>query len=144
MANLNKVMLIGRLGQDPELKNYDGGNPACKFTVATNENWTDKKSGEKIERTEWHKIVLWGKLAELANEYLRSGSEVYLEGKLQTSNWQDEETGVKRYKTEVVVFKLEFINSKSQDEKINILDYAPKEEGNDQQNIKRIKDDIPF
>ena len=112
MANLNKAMIIGRLGQDPKLKNNDGTNPVCNFSVATNETWKDKTTGEKVERTEWHNIVIWGRLAEVASQYLRSGSQVYLEGKMQTRSW-DDDNGNKRYKTEIVANKMEFMDSKS-------------------------------
>ena len=152
MANLNKVMLIGRLGQDPELKNHDGGNSVCNFSIATNETWNDKKTNEKVENTEWHNIVMWGRLAELASEYLRKGSQVYVEGKLQTRNW-DDDSGNKRYKTEVVAFKMEFMDSKPEensDEAEKFESQNKEGEPNDLKNIRKLqeslsaKDDIPF
>lgn len=98
---VNKVILIGNLGQDPEVKYMPNGNAVANITVATSESWKDK-SGEKQERTEWHRVVMFGKLAEITGEYLRKGSQVYLEGKLQTRKWKDQ-SGQDRYSTEVVV-----------------------------------------
>jgi single-strand DNA-binding protein len=100
MASLNKVILIGNLGRDPEVRYTTGGSPVANFTMATTENWNDSATGEKKERTEWHKIVVWGKQAEIAGEYLRKGKQVYVEGGLQTREWTDRE-GNKRYTTEV-------------------------------------------
>ena len=98
---VNKVILVGNLGQDPEVKYMPNGNAVANITVATSESWKDK-SGEKQERTEWHRVVMFGKLAEITGEYLRKGSQVYLEGKLQTRKWKDQ-SGQDRYSTEVVV-----------------------------------------
>lgn len=104
MANrgINKVILIGRLGQDPEVRYMPNGNAVANITLATSETWRDKQSGEQRERTEWHRVVFFGKLAEIAGEYLRKGSQVYVEGRLQTRKWQDQ-SGQDRYTTEVVV-----------------------------------------
>lgn len=100
MANsVNKVILVGRLGKDPEVKYTQGGTPVAKFTVATNEVWKDQ-NGEKQERTEWHNIVAWTKLAEICGQYLNKGSRVYIEGRIQTRSWEDKE-GNKRYITEI-------------------------------------------
>jgi len=110
MASLNKVMLIGRLGQDPDCKQV-GDSLVANFSVATNEYWKDK-SGEKQERTEWHKIVCWNQQAELAQAFLKSGSQVYLEGKIQTRQWENKE-GEKRYTTEIKVNVIQFLDTKS-------------------------------
>ena len=99
---VNKVILIGHLGQDPEVRYMPNGNAVVNMTLATSENWKDKNTGENKEKTEWHRIVLFGKLAEIAGEYLRKGSQVYIEGSLQTRKWQDQ-NGLERYTTEVVV-----------------------------------------
>lgn len=99
MASLNKVMLIGNLGRDPEVRYTTGGSPVANFTMATTDRWTDQ-SGERKERTEWHRIVVWGRQAEIAGEYLRKGRSVFVEGNLQTREWTDRE-GNKRYTTEV-------------------------------------------
>ena len=114
MANLNKVMLIGRLGQDPEIRYTQSGSAVANATIATNDYWTDKQ-GEKQERTEWHSLVLWDRLADLAQSYLKKGSQVYVEGRLQTRNWEDQQ-GQKHYKTEVVVTTMQFLDTKSSED----------------------------
>lgn len=98
---VNKVILVGNLGQDPEVRYMPNGNPVANLSVATSESWKDGQ-GQKQERTEWHRVVIFGKLAEVAGEYLRKGSQVYIEGKLQTRKWQDQQ-GQDRYTTEIVV-----------------------------------------
>jgi single-strand DNA-binding protein len=101
MANsLNKVILIGRLGKDPELKYTASGTPFCRFSIATSDVWNDKTSGERQEKTEWHNIVVWDRLAEICNQYLTKGKQVYIEGALQTREWDDQE-GIKRKITEI-------------------------------------------
>ena len=110
--SVNKVIILGRLGQDPELKYTPSGTSVCNFSLATTENWTDK-SGQKQERTEWHRIVVWGKLAELCNQYLSKGRQVFLEGKLQTRSWDDQE-GKKRYTTEILANSVQFIGGQAQ------------------------------
>ncbi|MBO1520403.1 single-stranded DNA-binding protein [Oceanisphaera pacifica] len=104
MANrgINKVILIGHLGQDPEVRYMPNGNAVANITLATSETWRDKQSGEQRERTEWHRVVFFGKLAEIVGEYQRKGSQIYIEGRLQTRKWQDQ-SGQDRYTTEVVV-----------------------------------------
>ncbi len=103
MAGINKVTLIGNLGLKPELRTASNGNQWTSLSLATSEAWKDKNSGEKREKTEWHKVVVWGKLAEIASKYTDKGSKVYLEGKLETRSWTDQKTGEKRYTTEVVL-----------------------------------------
>ena len=98
---INRVMLVGNLGQDPDVKHTANGNAVVNITVATSESWNDKQTGEKVEKTEWHRVVAFQKLAEIMGEYLRKGSQVYIEGKLQTRKWQDQ-NGQDRYTTEVV------------------------------------------
>lgn len=105
--SVNKVILLGRLGQDPELKYTPGGSPVCNFSMATTEAWTDKQ-GQKQEKTEWHRIVVWGKLAELCNQYLAKGRQAFIEGRLQTRSWDDKD-GNKRYTTEVLASTVQFI-----------------------------------
>jgi len=102
MAGINKVILVGNLGAKPEVKYASNGNAISNLSVATSESWTDKSTGQKQERTEWHRVSLFGKLAEIAGQYLDKGSKVYVEGKLQTRKWQDQD-GQDRYTTEVVV-----------------------------------------
>lgn len=99
--SLNKVILIGNLGKDPELRYTNSGVPVGTFSLATNEQWKDSE-GNVQERTEWHNIVAWQKLAEICAEYLKKGSKVYIEGRLQTRSWEDKNTGQKRYTTEIV------------------------------------------
>ncbi len=102
MAGINKVILVGNLGAKPEVKYGTTGNAMTNLSVATSESWTDKNTGQKQEKTEWHRVSLFGKLAEIAGQYLDKGSKVYVEGKLQTRKWQDQ-SGADRYSTEVVV-----------------------------------------
>lgn len=99
---VNKVILVGSLGQDPEVRYLSSGGSVANISIATSESWRDKATGEQKEKTEWHRIALFGKLAEVAGEYLRKGSQVYIEGQLQTRKWQDQ-SGQDRYTTEVVV-----------------------------------------
>lgn len=99
---INKVILIGYLGQNPDMRYIPNGNAVANITLATSENWRDKNTGEIKEKTEWHRIVLFGKLAEIAGEYLRKGSQVYIEGSLQTRKWQDQ-NGQEKYITEIIV-----------------------------------------
>jgi len=102
MAGINKVILVGNLGAKPEIKYASNGNAISNLSVATSESWTDKSTGQKQERTEWHRVSLFGKVAEIAGQYLEKGSKVYVEGKLQTRKWQDQ-NGQDRYTTEVVI-----------------------------------------
>lgn len=114
MSNsVNKVILVGRLGKDPELKYTQGGTPVVKFSLATDETWKDQ-SGEKQTRTEWHNIVAWRKLAEICGQYLNKGKLVYIEGKLQTRSWDDKE-GNKRYTTEIVADNMVMLGAKSEE-----------------------------
>jgi len=101
-GGINKVILVGNLGQDPEIRYTADGRPIANFSIATSETWTDKGSGERREKTEWHRVVVSGKLAEICGEYLSKGRQVYIEGKLQTRKWQGQD-GQDRYTTEVVV-----------------------------------------
>ncbi|WP_456017519.1 single-stranded DNA-binding protein [Pseudomonas fluorescens] len=98
---VNKVILVGTCGQDPEVRYMPNGTAVTNLSLATSEQWTDKQSGQKVEKTEWHRVSLFGKVAEIAGEYLRKGSQVYIEGKLQTREW--EKDGIKRYTTEIIV-----------------------------------------
>ena len=109
---VNKVILIGNSGADPELRYTPGGTAVSNFSIATNESWTDS-SGERQERTEWHRIVVWGRLAEICNQYLRKGSKVYIEGKLQTRSWEGQD-GLKRYTTEVVARDMQMLDTRGE------------------------------
>ncbi|MCS5634943.1 MAG: single-stranded DNA-binding protein [Myxococcota bacterium] len=108
MASVNKVILIGNLGRDPELRYTQNGQPVANFSLATSENWTDKTSGEKVEKTEWHRVVVWGRTAEHCSQYLSKGRSVYIEGRLQTRDWEDKE-GQKRSTTEVNALTVQFL-----------------------------------
>jgi single-strand DNA-binding protein len=109
--SVNKVILLGRLGGNPEIRYTPAGAAVANFNIATSESWNDK-GGQKQERTEWHRIVVWGKLAQLCSEYLSKGRQVYIEGRLQTRQWQDKE-GQNRYTTEVIASTVQFIGSSS-------------------------------
>ena len=111
--SVNKVIILGRLGQDPEIKYTPSGAAVCNFSLATSETWNDKSSGQKQEKTEWHKIVVWGKLAELCNQYLAKGRQAFVEGKLQTRSWDDKD-GNKRYSTEINATTVQFIGGQAQ------------------------------
>ena len=110
---VNKVILIGNLGKDPEVKYFPNGDAFCNTTLATSENWTDKASGEKKERTEWHNVVFTKKLAEIVGQYLKKGSKVYVEGSLRTRKWQDKE-GHDRYTTEVVCQDMQMLDGRGE------------------------------
>lgn len=108
---VNKVILIGNLGQDPEVRYMPNGNAVANVTVATSESWKDKNTGETQERTEWHRVVFFRRLAEIVGEYLKKGSKVYIEGKLQTRKWQDQ-GGQDRYTTEIVADQMQMLDSR--------------------------------
>jgi single-strand DNA-binding protein len=123
MAGVNKVILVGNLGKDPEVRHSQGGQAVANFTIACNENWTDK-SGQKQERTEWARIVAWGKLGELCGEYLVKGRQVYIEGRLQTREWADKE-GRKQYTTEVNATNVVFLGGEGKGGRSAQRDDAP-------------------
>ena len=108
---VNKVILIGNLGQDPEVKYMPNGNAVANITVATSENWKDKNTGEQVDKTEWHRVVFFRRLAEIAGEYLKKGSKVYIEGKLQTRKWQDK-NGKDNWTTEIVANEMQMLDSR--------------------------------
>jgi len=149
MSGVNKVILLGRLGQDPELKYTPGGNAVANFSIATSESWSDKQ-GQKQERTEWHRIVVWGKLAELCNQYLAKGRQIYLEGQLQTRSWDDAKSGEKRYITEVLAKSVQFIGARPEGEGQQANNSRPAQNSNnvtndyDAYSDSFTADDIPF
>jgi single-strand DNA-binding protein len=108
---VNKVILIGNLGRDPEVRSTPSGQPNAKFTLATSRRWKDK-NGQKQEQTEWHQIVVWGKQAEIAGQYLTKGKQIYLEGRIQTSSWDDKQTGEKKYRTEIICENFQMLGSR--------------------------------
>jgi len=111
MPSVNKVMLLGNLGRDPEVRTFPNGDSVCNFSIATSTSWKDKATGEKKEKTEWHNIVMYRKLAEIAGEYLKKGSSVFVEGSLQTRKWQTKE-GQDRYTTEVAADTMQMLGGK--------------------------------
>jgi len=110
MASINKVILVGNLGQDPEVKYMPSGGAVTNLSIATTDSWKDKATGEKRENTEWHRVVFFNRLAEIAGEYLRKGSQIYVEGSLRTRSWED--NGVKKYSTEIVAREMQMLGSK--------------------------------
>jgi len=141
MAGVNKVILIGRLGADPELRYTPSGSAVANFRMATSERWTDK-AGEKQERTEWHRIVAWGRTGEICGEYLHKGSQVYIEGRLQTRSWEDRD-GNKRYTTEVVALTMQMLDAAGDAGKRGKAE-STEERFPEEEPIGVPEDDIPF
>jgi len=110
---VNKVIIIGNLGKDPEVKFMPNGNSVANVTIATSESWKDKNTGQQQERTEWHRVVFFRRLAEVVGEYVKKGSKIYIEGKLQTRKWQDQ-SGQDRYTTEIVADQMQMLDSRGQ------------------------------
>ena len=147
MSGVNKAIIIGNLGNDPEVRYLPNGDAVANFTVATSETWKDKQSGEKKEATEWHRCVAFRKQAEIIEQYLKKGSKVFVEGKLQTRSW--EQDGVKKYSTEIVVKEFQFLDSRS--ETGNSREQAPaksqqqhKPAQQQPQSFDNFDDDVPF
>ncbi len=135
MAGINKAILVGRLGRDPEVRYTPDGRAVSSFSIATSDEWKDKETGEKKERTEWHRIVAFGKLGEICGEYLSKGRQVYVEGKLQTRSW--EKDGVTRYTTEIIATDVQFLGGRDSNES-EILPKIPESPKS------AADDDIPF
>ena len=112
MASVNKVILVGNLGRDPEMRTFPSGDQVANVTLATTDKWRDKQSGEPREHTEWHRLVFNGRLAEIAGQYLRKGSQIYVEGSIRTRKWQDQATGQDRYSTEIRVDQMQMLGSR--------------------------------
>jgi single-strand DNA-binding protein len=144
---VNKVILIGNVGNDPDMRYTANGGAVCNLSVATTDSWRDKQSGENQERTEWHRVVMFGKLGEIAGEYLRKGSKVYIEGRLQTRKWQDK-SGQDRYTTEIVANDMQMLDSKGGGSAA--FDSAPASQPSSKQQpasappLDDFDDDIPF
>ena len=146
MAGINKAIIVGRLGKDPEMRYMGDGTAVANFSVATSEEWKDKNSGEKKERTEWHRIVAFRKLGEICGEYLTKGRQVYVEGRIQTREWSDKD-GNKRYTTEIVASDIQMLGSRDEGAKKSTADYDPgyNRGGNFTRSEGPIgEDDIPF
>lgn len=114
MASVNKVILVGNLGRDPEMRTFPSGDQVANVTIATTDKWRDKTSGENREATEWHRVVFNGRLAEIAGQYLRKGSQVYVEGSIRTRKWTDPQSGQDRYATEIRADTLQMLGGRSQ------------------------------
>ena len=144
-SGINKVILVGNLGQDPEVKYTAGGAAVTTLSLATSESWKDKDTGQDQEKTEWHRVVLWRRLAEIAGEYLKKGSKVYIEGQLQTRKW--EQDGQTRYTTEVVGRDMQFLDSRGNTSSDNSSTYEDVNQDMGSQNLPDsciTDDDIPF
>ena len=139
MSNVvNKVLIIGNLGSDPEIKYTKAGDPVANLSIATSESWKDKNSGDLQEKVEWHRVVMFSRLAEIAEQYLKKGSKVFVEGKLQTRKWQDQE-GKDRYTTEVVAKEMTMLDSRSTSQ---AQENSPKVESDKPKDD--FEEDIPF
>ena len=115
MASVNKVIIVGNLGRDPEMRYSPDGGAICNVSIATTSSWKDKASGQKREETEWHRVVMYGRLAEIAGEYLKKGRSVYIEGRLKTRKWQDKDTGADRYSTEIIADQMQMLGGRDGD-----------------------------
>ena len=138
---INKAIIVGNLGQDPEIRYTPNGGAVANITVATSEQWKDKQTGEKQEKTEWHKVVFFGRLAEVVGEYLKKGSQVYIEGKIQTREW--EKDGVKRYTTEIIANDMQMLSGRQGIDHGQSQAQAPVS-GGDFPGPADFDDDIPF
>ncbi len=144
---INKVILIGNLGADPDTRHTAGGNAVTNLSVATSESWRDRQTGEQRENTEWHRVVLFGKLGEIAGEYLRKGSKVYLEGRLQTRKWQDRD-GNDRWTTEIIANEMQMLDGRAGGEGMSSAGNDYRRSGPDSEGPapgpEGLEDDIPF
>ena len=149
---VNKAIIVGTLGQDPDVKYTASGSPVVNISVATNESWKDKTTGENVEKTEWHRIVIFGKLGEIAAQYLKKGSQAYFEGKIQTRKWQDQ-SGNDRYSTEIVANEMQMLGGRPSggDSAVSFSPPAQQQrQASTQQNTPAVApvddgfDDIPF
>ena len=138
MKGINKAIIVGTLGKDPETRYTQSGMAICNISVATSEQWKDKQTGEKVEKTEWHRVVLFQRLAEIAGEYLMKGSQVYIEGKIQTRKWQDK-NGQDRYTTEIIGNEMQMLGGKTGGKPSG---QSPSQQA--QQPEQDFDDDIPF
>ncbi len=139
---INKVIVVGNLGQDPDTRYMPSGSAVTNITIATNESWKDKQTGEQKDRTEWHKVAMFGRLAEIAAEYLRKGSQVYIEGKLRTRKWQDKQ-GNDRYTTEIVADEMQMLGGRG-GAGAPMSDQGPPPSPPPQGSSDDFDDDIPF
>lgn len=148
MRGVNKVILVGSLGADPEVKYLPSGGAVTNISIATSESWKDKNTGQQQEKTEWHKVVFFNKLAEIAGEYLKKGSKVYIEGSLRTRKWQAQD-GSDRYSTEIVASELQMLDGKKQESSYDstpapMAKETPRAPQNQPSGVDSFDDDIPF
>ncbi len=141
MASVNKVILVGNLGRDPEVRHNPDGATMCNISIATTLNWKDKNTGERREETEWHRVAFFGRLAEIAGQYLKKGNTVYVEGRLKTRKWQDKNTGQDRYSTEIIAEQMQMLKGTG-----NVIDTpeSPIEPGSPTNPAPPDDGDIPF
>jgi len=162
MASVNKVILVGNLGRDPEVRYTPEGAAICNVSIATTSNWKDRNSGERREETEWHRVVFYNRLAEIAGEYLRKGRSVYVEGRLKTRKWQDKDSGQDRYATEIVADQMQMLGGRDGGDSSSAANYGGTEYGGARQqparqpaaatpaaapaaaNLADMDDDVPF
>ena len=145
MASLNKVMLIGNLGKDPEVKHFENGVAKASFSVATTETYTDKNTGQKVDKTEWHNVVMWRGLAEVAEKFLSKGKQVYIEGRIETRSYDDKD-GVKKYITEIVADEMQMLGKKEEGTRNGSSSYAASfsQSVSDMPPSASVEDDLPF
>jgi single-strand DNA-binding protein len=136
MASFNKAQLIGNLGRDPEVRYTPNGTAVCSISVATTNSWNDKRSGDRVEQTEWHRVIFYGRLAEVVGEHMKKGRSMFVEGRLRTRQWTDRD-GVTRYATEIVASEMQMLGTKPDDGK-------PPTEPADRGDVPAQDDDIPF
>ena len=142
-GSLNKVMLIGNLGDDVKLHHFDGGGCIGRFPIATNENYTNKATGEKVSNTEWHNVVVRNKAAEICEKYLSKGDKIYVEGKIKTRKWQSDD-GIQRYSTEIHVNEFNFLSNKNEMNETESNTLAPPSSQPDAKASEDQNDDLPF
>lgn len=144
MASVNKVILVGTLGRDPEMRYSTDGSAIANISLATSDKWKDKNTGEKKDRTEWHRVVFFGKVAEIVGEYLKKGSQTYIEGSLRTRKWQDKQ-GQERYTTEIIADKMQMLGSpRERNEDAPRREPAASSTGAASGKFEEMDDDIPF
>lgn len=142
MASVNKVILIGNLGKNPETRYLNNGDAVANITIATTDTWKDK-NGEKQDKTEWHRVTFYKKLAEIAGEYLKKGSSVYIEGRLETKKWTDK-NGIERYTTDIVANEMKMLGSKKTDSSQEQSNESEQNHNHDSSGFADMEDDIPF
>ncbi len=140
---INKVIIVGNLGADPDSRAMPSGNAVTNISVATSESWNDRDTGEKQEKTEWHRVVFFNRLAEIAAQYLRKGSQVYIEGKIQTRKWEDKE-GNERWTTEIVANQMQMLGDRMSNDMSNDNASSPQSSSDNDFSTDEFDDDIPF